>query len=467
VLGPSDLPFLLAYPAVAAAAWVGGLGPAILCSLLSVVAIGYLFLKPVHTMVLVSTSQVVSLLVFFGASLLIAALGEGSRRGLARAMADTLKRAEQEVALREANERLRAAERSTSQLAAIVASSHDAIVSKDLNGIITSWNAAAARIFGYSSEEIIGHSILTLIPAELHDDEARILNAIVNGKPVEHYETVRLRKNGERIQVALSVSPIRDSSGKVIGASKIARDITERKRTEQALRRTEMEASKGRLAATIAHEVNNPLEAITNLGYLTVRAPELTEATRELLQTLNAEVARVSEITRQALAFYRDSAEPSAVSMNAVLDGVLELFQRRFAQNSVRLQLLYGDNLPRVMVKPGELRQVVSNLVANALDAIPPSGIIIIRTRSTGNQVRVTVSDNGHGIPRDRRHLIFQAFETTKGDKGTGLGLWVSKGLIEKYGGRIHFRSSQNPIHRGTSFTVVLPGEVVERVGAA
>jgi signal transduction histidine kinase len=153
--------------------------------------------------------------------------------------------------------------------------------------------------------------------------------------------------------------------------------------------------------------------------------------------------------------------------VNAVLDGVVELYQRRFAQKSVRLHVRYADNIPGVMVKPGELRQVVSNLLANALDAIASGGTITILTRSTRDQVRITVCDNGHGIPRERRHLIFQAFETTKGEKGTGLGLWVSKGLIEKYGGRIRFRSSQNATRQGTSFTVILPRPMTEHVGAA
>jgi PAS domain S-box-containing protein len=466
VIGPSDLAFLLAYPAVAAAAWVGGLGPGVLCSLISIVAAEFLFFDPAHGGPL-SGSHAVAMVVFFCASLLIGLLGERSRRAIRRLTAESNSRLAREAELRLTNELLRVAEQGASQLAAIVTSSDDAIISKNLEGMITSWNAAATRMFGYAEEEIVGRSILTLIPPELQMEEVRIQNALARGEPVDHFETVRLRKNGEQVHVSISVSPIRDRAGRVIGASKIARDITQHRRVEQALRKTEMEAAKGRLAAAIAHEINNPLEAITNLGYLITRAPELNDDSRELVAMLNAEVARVSEITRQALAFYRENAETTAISVNSVLEGVLELFRRRLEQKAVRLEIKYGDKVPRVTVKTGELRQVFSNLLANALDATGADGVIVIRSSSTRDQVRITFSDNGHGIPRERRELIFKPFETTKGENGTGLGLWVSKGLVEKYGGRILFRSSQHAAHQGTSFTVVLPRPVMEHAGAA
>ncbi len=467
ILREGDVPFLIAYPAVAAAAWVGGLGPAVLCSVLSALAAALWFFPPVGVLGFSKASQVVSTAVYLAASLLIASLGERSRRAIARLSVELGSRVQKEAELRVADEKLRAAEEAQSQLAAIVTSSDDAIVSMDLKGTITHWNAAAARMFGYSQEEIVNKSILLLIPPELHDEEHQILNAIASGRQVEHFDTVRLKKNGERLQVSLAVSPIRDANGRIVGASKISRDITERKRAEQALRKTEMEAAKGRLAATIAHEINNPLEAITNIGYLVARAPELSPESRELVNTLNAEVSRVSDITRQALAFYRESAETSAIAVGAVVDSVLDLFRRRMAQKAIRLEVLNRSHVPRVLVKPGELRQVVANLIANALDAVPDGGTIRIRTRSTAHQVRITVSDNGEGIPRNRRDLMFRPFETTKGDAGTGLGLWVSKGLIEKYGGQILYRTSQDPRHRGTSFMVILPKPVMERAGAA
>jgi len=466
-LGTTGVPFLLAYPAVAAAAWVGGFWPAVLCSACSALASFYLFFDPPATFQPLSFPETASVIVFLGATLLIALLGERSRRALSELSIELKSRLNREEDLRQADERLREAEEDSRRLAAIVMSSDDAILSMDLEGTITSWNAAAERTFGYTGEEIVGKSIYLLVPPQLHEEERQMLFAIAQGQRVEHLETVRMRNDGRFLQVSLTVSPIRDREGRVIGASKISRDITERKRSEQALRKTEMEAAKGRLAATIAHEINNPLEAITNIGYLVARAPELGPESKQLIATLNSEVSRVSDITRQALAFYRESGDASAVSVAAVIDSVLDLFRRRMAQKRITLSVRHGEKIPRVMVKPGELRQVIANLLANALDAVADGGHIMIRTRSTAAQVRITVSDNGVGIPKERRERMFQPFETTKGDRGTGLGLWVSKGLVEKYGGQILYRSSQLPAHRGTSFAVILPRVVMESVGAA
>lgn len=578
LLGESSFPFLLAYPAVAAAAWVGGLGPGIVASLVSVGLSDYFFLVPLRKIAPVSTAQVTSLLIFFAASILIALLGERSRVALRRLLNELTARLQSESELRQSNEQLhvvldnaqialwewrvgeghfdylneipvlaglgmkadretwnrwihpedqarfwdslqrvlvegtsarleyrlirpegstywlrtrayasrdsegkverifgvvedvtsrRKAEDASNRLAAIVTSSEDAIISRDLDWKITSWNDAATRMFGYTPEEAIGQSVFLIIPPELREEEMRIQKAIIAGERVAHYDTRRLRKGGESVDVSLTVSPILDSNGKVVGASKIARDITDRMRAELALRRTEMEAAKGRVAAVIAHEINNPLEAITNLGYLLAMAPELHPASRELLESLNSEVARVSDITRQALAYYREGTKSTAVSLNAIVDGILDLYRRRIAQKSVNLEFKRDEDLPLINVKAGELRQIVSNLVGNALDAVPNGGTIRIRTRSTDCHVRITVSDNGHGIPPERRKRIFQPFETSKGEKGTGLGLWVSKGLVEKYGGRIRFRSSLRSGHQGTSFMVVFPRPEVKHASAA
>ena len=162
----------------------------------------------------------------------------------------------------------RQADEARSSLAAIVQSADDAIIGKDLNGVINSWNEAATRLFGYDAEEIIGKSILTLIPPELHSDEYEILARLRAGERIKHFETERLKKNGERVHVSLTISPVRDANDRVIGSSKIARDISDRKRAEAALIQSEKLAAIGRMSAAIAHEVNNTLEAITNLGYL-------------------------------------------------------------------------------------------------------------------------------------------------------------------------------------------------------
>jgi PAS domain S-box-containing protein len=215
-----------------------------------------------------------------------------------------------EVAIRQELEksqaRLEAALIASQRLAAIVDSSDDAIVSKDLNGIVTSWNPGAERMFGYSAEEMIGRSIKIIIPTELYDDEERFLAAIARGERIEHFETHRRTKDGKRIEVSLTLSPVRDDSGKIVGAAKIARDITQRKQAERALHINERLASVGRLASTIAHEINNPLEGIMNLVYL-ARENTLESETRLLLEHTEQELGRVSLLTKQTLGLYRDT----------------------------------------------------------------------------------------------------------------------------------------------------------------
>ncbi|HET9697377.1 MAG TPA: PAS domain S-box protein, partial [Terriglobales bacterium] len=204
----------------------------------------------------------------------------------------------------------RAADEARLKLAAIVESSDDAIVSKDLDGIITSWNKGAERIFGYTAEEIIGRSVLTIIPPELHHEEPEILRNLRAGNRIEHYETRRMTKDGQLIDVSLTISPIKDPTGRIIGVSKIARNISDIKRAQEALIQSEKLAATGRMAATIAHEINNPLEAVTNLAYLLVTDPSLNDKARHYAQMLLNEVSRASDITRQTLAFYRDTTGP-------------------------------------------------------------------------------------------------------------------------------------------------------------
>jgi PAS domain S-box-containing protein len=343
------------------------------------------------------------------------------------------------------------------RLAAIVDSSEDAIISKDLNGIITSWNVAATKLFGYLPEEIVGKSVLTLIPPELYSEEPEILRKVRAGERIEHHETRRLRKSGELIDISLTISPIRDSSGAIIGISKIARDITARKRTEEALVRSERLAAIGRMAATISHEVNNPLEAVLNLGYLLARHPSLDDEAQGYATLLVEEVIRVSEITKQTLSFYRDTVTPTEVEMTPVMESVLRLHDHLIRQKSIRVATRFR---PAYMWgRSGELRQVFVNLVGNALDALPQGGELKVRISSThgGKFVCVTVADDGPGVPESIRQRLFEPFSSTKQSKGTGLGLWVCKSIVSKYGGSIRMRTSDVPTRSGTVFRVCLP----------
>ena len=349
------------------------------------------------------------------------------------------------------------------KLAAIVESSEDAIASKDLNGIITSWNASAERMFGYQAEEIVGKSVTTIIPPELHKDEDMILGKIRRGERIEHFETVRLTKSGQRINVSLTVSPIKDRNGKIIGAAKIVRDITERKRTEERLRRAEKLAATGQLAASIAHEINNPMQALSNLLALVGYKTSLDENTRELVSLAETELRRMSHIVRQMLSFYRESARPVPVKITEVLEDVLELFVMRMRSNNIKIVRRYefSGEIPGF---PVELRQLFANLISNAIEAMGQNGEIVLHVcpwRDVANTerqgIRILVADNGPGIKPELRKRIFEPFFTTKAEKGTGLGLWVVKGIVGRHEGSIHMRSSTTPGRSGTAFSVFLP----------
>lgn len=343
------------------------------------------------------------------------------------------------------------------RLAAIVESSDDAIVSKNLNGIVTSWNLCAERTFGYKAEEIIGKPITIIIPSELQDDEHRILATIARGERIEHFETVRRTKSGELIDVSLTISPIKDEQGRVIGAAKIARDITQRKRTEKALQMTEKLASVGRLAATVAHELNNPLEAVTNFIFLAQTTDNLPEPAKEYLTLADRELERVSHIAQQTLGFYRDTSSRTVVDIRESLDDVLRVFESKFHYKSLKTELNVERGL-KIEALGGEVRQVFSNLISNAIDASPSRGVIKVHAKSVvkrGSQyAQIAFADHGCGIPDGSKKSIFNPFFTTKSDVGTGLGLWVSKSLVEKHGGRIAFRSTQG---KGTVFTLQFP----------
>jgi PAS domain S-box-containing protein len=359
------------------------------------------------------------------------------------------------------------AEAATSHLAAIVESSDDAIVSKDLSGIIKSWNTAATRMFGYAPEEVIGRSILVLIPPELYAEEETILRRLRAGERIDHFETERLRKDGQRLQVSVTISPVRDSKGKIIGASKIARDIRDRKRAEQALLTSEKLATAGRLAATVAHEINNPLESVINLVYLAKRA-ETDAVIQTYLVTAEEELNRIAHLAKQTLGFYRERSEKTRVHVGDLLRQLVAVFSSRAQNKGLRIDLKIVSNA-EIVVDCTEFRQLFANLISNAIDACERGGLIRVRAAVTGSApgstegLRVTVADNGSGIkPADRPH-IFDAFFTTKQDVGTGLGLWICKQIAEKSGGTIRVRSVAEPGRSWTAVSVFLPVTVSVR----
>ena len=374
-------------------------------------------------------------------------------------------------AIEENQDHLQKALIASQHLAAIVESSEDAIVSKNLQGIVTSWNPGAEQIFGFTAQEMIGQSITKIIPPELHPDEKRILDTIAAGRRIEHFETVRVTKDGRRIDVSLTISPIRNEAGKIIGAAKIARDITAHKQTEQALRMTERLASVGRLAATIAHEMNNPLEAVTNLVYLAENSTTEPK-TREFLRGAQEELSRVSLLTRQTLGFYRETSGARSFSLGSLVDPLIAAYRPRARNKGVEIRTeVRGD--PEVSGVPGEIRQVIANLLSNSIDAVPSGGVVRIRISAAHGSgadrrsgVRLTIADNGAGVPRNIRRKLFEPFFTTKTETGTGLGLWVCKGIVEKHGGTIGLRSSVVPGRSWTVFSLFLPRQTEAAMSA-
>jgi PAS domain S-box-containing protein len=344
------------------------------------------------------------------------------------------------------------------ELAAIVDSSDDAILSKNLNGIITSWNFGASRIFGYSADEMVGESILKLIPEELHSDETLIIGQIRKGERVEHFETVRLTKDGRRLNVALTVSPVRDERGNVIGASKILRDISARKKLEESLLQSEKIASAGRMASTIAHEVNNPLEAITNLLYL-LRPLIVDTCGLEYLATAESEIARVSHIAKQTLGFYREHTAASLISVSELVQQTVMIYEPRCAINGINMEKsLRSTN--KVLLRRGEMMQVISNLISNSMYAMPSGGILSVSTEdvnSTEHGVVISVRDTGVGILSQNIPKVFEAFFTTRSAIGTGIGLFVAKQFVEGHGGRIELESSVAAPDHGTTVRIHLP----------
>jgi PAS domain S-box-containing protein len=348
-----------------------------------------------------------------------------------------------------------------SLLASIVASSDDAIISKSPTGIITSWNQGAEKIFGYTAEEAIGqHISLLAVPGD-PPDMPSILDRILRGERIDHYETRRRAKNGEVLDISLTVSPVRDAQGTIIGASKIARNVTSLKQAEDVLRRSEKLAVIGRMAASIAHEINNPLEAVTNLLYLLnghVQDPQGIQ----FLEDAQRELARVAAITAQTLSFYRHAVSPSKQDITSMLRATVDFYRARLSLANIAVERRYRP-CPPILCLEGELRQVFMNLIGNGIDAMPMGGRLLIRIRSasdpkTGSPtVRVTFADTGVGLAPAIQEHLFEPFHTTKGAGGTGLGLWVSHEIVRKHKGTIRVRSSPVPHRSGTVFVISFP----------
>ncbi len=318
----------------------------------------------------------------------------------------------------------------------------------------------------FSGQEILGKSLQVVWPGRPKFEELcrRVLETGVSYEAVDEPTMVSRSGGGSPESAYFNWSmhrvklPKEDGWGLLITGW----ETTGRKQTEQALLRSEKLASVGRMAATIAHEINNPLEAVMSLLFLAKGDQELPESVRQHLEIADGELNRIAHITRQSLGFYRESNAPALTSVNAVLESTVGLLKSRIRAKQAVIEKQWDGDVGITAVA-GELRQVFSNLLANSLDAIDEKGTIKLRVSlgtnfSTGRRcVRITVADNGQGIGQSSRQHIFEPFFTTKGTVGTGLGLWVSKQIVDKHGGTIRMRSSNNGERRGTVFSVVLP----------
>lgn len=300
---------------------------------------------------------------------------------------------------------------------------------------------------------------------------------IVSGKRFRGTEVV-VMCDGQARHMLLSAGPMAVPGESARGFVITLFDIEDRKRAEEALKESEKLAETGRLAATIAHEINNPLESITNLLYLISILPNVPEAAAEYTRLAQAELERVSRITRQTLAFHRQSDHPEAVRLGELVDSVIFLYSRPAIAKHIEIarEVRFSGE---IMGYPGELRQLLSNLFANALEACPAGGKLRVRVyegcefhNSKKPGVRIVIGDTGNGIAPELFHRIFEPFFTTKGAKGSGLGLWVTQSIVAKHNGFIQMRSSTHPPRNGTVFSIFLPFEAAEndrrllRVGA-
>jgi PAS domain S-box-containing protein len=361
------------------------------------------------------------------------------------------------------------AEQATRLLAAIVESSHDAIVSKSLNGVITSWNKGAERLFGYAAEEAVGQNITLIIPPERRDEERTILEQLTQGERVDHFETVRMRKDGSLLDVSLTISPMKDDSGRVVGASKLARDITERKRAEEALRQAQTDlahASRltimGEFTASLAHEVKQPIGAIVTDANTCVRwimrdEPDLKEA-REAAWRIVKDAKRASEIIdRIRLLFKKGTPQRELVDVNEVAREMIVLLGDEASRHSISIRTELAEDLPDAIGDRVQLQQVLMNLIVNGIEAMHgvdrPRELTIKSQPAQNNELLLSVSDTGMGLPRHEADEIFNAFFTTK-THGTGMGLRISRSIVESHGGRL-WAADNSP--RGASFCLTLP----------
>jgi PAS domain S-box-containing protein len=354
---------------------------------------------------------------------------------------------------------LKRAERDNRLLSAIVDSSDDAIISKDLNGVITSWNASAERLFGYTAEEAVGRPITILIPPDRLDEEPRILARLRNGERMDHFETVRKRKDGTLIDISLTISPVKDSTGHVVGASKIARDITEAKRLDAEIRRANRDLEQ--FAYSASHDLQEPLRSIKIYSEILMGEykDKLDGEGVKLLDYLHNGAARMEVLVRDLLAYTqltKFEKPAKRVDANLVLEAALDSLSTSIAENGAQIT---SDPLPCVLMQPVHLQQLFQNLIGNAIKYRSPERppVVHISAERKNEQWWFAVRDNGIGIANQHSDNIFGLFKRLHNNSeysGSGIGLAICQRIVEQYNGRIWVESE---VGRGSVFRFTIP----------
>jgi PAS domain S-box-containing protein len=350
-----------------------------------------------------------------------------------------------------------------SRLAAVVESSDDAIISKTLDGIITTWNPGAQRVFGYTADETIGKSITMLIPPELQSEEPAILARLRAGERIDHYETTRVRKDGTRIHVSLTSSPVKDASGTIVGASKIARDISRQKEAESALRA--IDQRKDEFLATLAHELRNPLAPIRQAALISSTSSATDEQKRWSQQVINRQVRHMSSLLDDLLDISRISRgtpelRAQLTTLSSIVDSAIETARPLIDEKKHRLLVEMPAEPVEFAADPLRLSQVLSNLLTNAAKYTDPNGTIRVRAFADAQNVTISVADTGVGLSKDMLTAVFAMFSQVKSTQdrsegGLGIGLALARALVQLHGGTIEADSAG--IGHGSEFTVRIP----------
>jgi PAS domain S-box-containing protein len=342
----------------------------------------------------------------------------------------------------------------------------DGVIATDDQGRVLFLNPIAERLTGTSLAQARGKKIGEVFPIFSETTNNPVDN------PVEKVlalgcivglanHTVLRHRDGHLLPIEDSAAPITDDSGKLIGVVLVFHDASRERSLQEVLRRTEKLAAAARLAATVSHEINNPLEAIGNLIFLARTNPASPAKVVEQLQLAEQELARVSHITRQTLGFYRESTSPTSVHIPTLVESVLTLYSNKLQVKQIQLQLGL-ETCPPITGLAGEIQQLVSNIISNAIDAVPFNGTLKIDASpvklANGDSIRLKIEDDGPGIAPENMKRIFEPFFTTKKDVGTGLGLWVCKEIAQRHGGSVNVESKNEDGTTGAVFTVLLPG---------